>query len=56
MDNFEWAEGYRQRFGMIYVDYRTGRRIPKDSARWYQKVIESNGANLCIPYERAEQF
>ena len=46
LDNFEWAEGYRERFGMIYVDYRTGRRIPKDSAGWYAEVIRTNGASL----------
>jgi beta-glucosidase len=46
MDNFEWAEGYRQRFGLVYVDYPTQRRIPKDSARWYAEVIRLNGANL----------
>ena len=46
MDNFEWAEGYRERFGLIYVDYRTQQRIAKDSARWYHDVIQSNGANL----------
>ena len=45
-DNFEWAEGYAQRFGLVYVDYPTGTRIPKDSARWYREVIESNGALL----------
>ena len=43
MDNFEWAEGYRPRFGLIYVDYRTQRRILKDSAHWYRSVIERNG-------------
>ena len=46
MDNFEWAEGYKQRFGMIYVDYPTQKRIPKDSARWYQEVIASNGQTV----------
>jgi beta-glucosidase len=46
MDNFEWAEGYRERFGLVYVDYPTQRRIPKDSAYWYKGVIESNGADL----------
>lgn len=43
LDNFEWAEGYNERFGIIYVDYRTCERIPKDSARWYARVIETNG-------------
>jgi beta-glucosidase len=43
LDNFEWAEGYRYRFGLIYVDYRTQRRILKDSAHWYRSVIERNG-------------
>lgn len=46
MDNFEWAEGYKERFGLIYVDYPTQKRILKDSAKWYRKVIESNGATL----------
>jgi beta-glucosidase len=46
MDNFEWADGYRQRFGLIYVDYTTQRRTLKDSARWYAEVIRSNGGNL----------
>jgi len=43
MDNFEWGEGYRQRFGITYVDYETQRRIPKDSARWYAEVARRNG-------------
>jgi len=39
MDNFEWAEGYQQRWGLIYVDYPTQRRIFKHSAHWYRQVI-----------------
>ena len=46
LDNFEWAEGYRERFGLIYVDYATCRRTPKDSAGWYAQVIDTNGAIL----------
>ena len=46
IDNFEWAEGYDQRFGLVYVDYDTGVRIPKDSAEWYAGVVKSNGGTL----------
>lgn len=46
LDNFEWAEGYDERFGIIHVDYRTCDRTPKDSARWYARVIETNGECL----------
>ncbi|MBV9864376.1 MAG: beta-glucosidase [Abitibacteriaceae bacterium] len=46
MDNFEWAEGYKERFGLIYVEYPTQQRILKDSAHWYAEVIKSNGAAL----------
>lgn len=46
MDNFEWAEGYSLRFGLIYMDYQTLRRIPKDSYRWYAKVIDTNGDHI----------
>jgi beta-glucosidase len=43
LDNFEWADGYKERFGLIYVDYPTGERIPKDSYFWYQRIIASQG-------------
>lgn len=39
MDNFEWAYGYSKRFGAVYVDYASQRRIPKTSAHWYADVI-----------------
>jgi beta-glucosidase len=42
MDNFEWQEGYQERWGIVYVDYPTQRRIPKASAHWYRKVIARN--------------
>ena len=46
MDNFEWTEGYRQRFGLIFVDYETQKRTLKDSALWYREIIATNGENL----------
>jgi beta-glucosidase len=42
MDNFEWAEGYRRRFGVVYVDYKTLKRTPKASYRWLAKFIKDN--------------
>lgn len=46
LDNFEWALGYNRRFGMIYVDYQTGKRTIKESGKWYRRVIETNGVEL----------
>lgn len=46
LDNFEWAEGYDKRFGLVYVDYKTQKRTLKDSAYVYREIIESNGENL----------
>ena len=46
LDNFEWSFGYRDRFGLVYVDYGTQERILKDSALWYGEVARTNGASL----------
>ena len=45
LDNFEWADGYSQRFGIVFVDYRTQQRIPKASAFWYRGVIAANAVD-----------
>ncbi len=41
MDNFEWADGYTRRFGIVYTDFKTQRRTPKLSARWYAEVMRT---------------
>ena len=46
MDNFEWAEGYAPRFGMIHIDYASQQRTLKDSAYYYAEIIASNGEEL----------
>lgn len=43
LDNFEWALGYSMRFGLVWVDYPTGKRVPKDSYRWYSQVVANHG-------------
>jgi beta-glucosidase len=42
LDNFEWGHGYSKRFGLIYVDYVTQRRVLKSSAKWYSRVMAAN--------------
>jgi beta-glucosidase len=44
LDNYEWAEGYRMRFGIVHVDFATQRRTPKSSARWYANLIAAHRA------------
>ena len=51
MDNFEWAWGYHQRFGLVRVDYETQRRTPKASARWYASVAAANALPAAPPHE-----
>jgi beta-glucosidase len=45
MDNFEWAEGFHQRFGLVHVDYATQRRTPKASYSWYRDLIAAQSAD-----------
>jgi beta-glucosidase len=45
MDNFEWAEGYSKRFGIIHVDYENQHRIMKYSAHWYKALIANHGVS-----------
>jgi beta-glucosidase len=42
MDNFEWMEGYGNRFGMVYVDFKTLKRTPKLSAQWFREAARRN--------------
>ena len=46
LDNFEWNQGYRERFGLIHVDFETLERSPKDSYRWYAQLIRTNGQEI----------
>jgi beta-glucosidase len=46
LDNFEWAEGFSKRFGLVRTDYETLKRTPKKSYDWYKNVIATNGFDL----------
>jgi beta-glucosidase len=45
LDNFEWTQGYKPRFGIVRVDFASGKRFPKQSAVWYREVIAKNGVD-----------
>jgi beta-glucosidase len=49
LDNFEWAQGFSKRFGLVFVDYGTQRRIPKRSAEWFAEVASSNSVPALAP-------
>ncbi|MBG0566499.1 family 1 glycosylhydrolase [Actinoplanes sp. NEAU-A11] len=51
LDNFEWAEGYTKRFGLVHVDYATQRRTLKASAHWYARTIAAGGLTSPQPSE-----
>ena len=42
MDNFEWADGFGNRFGLRYVDFETQKRTPKLSAAWFREAAKRN--------------
>ncbi|HEU5155531.1 MAG TPA: GH1 family beta-glucosidase [Streptosporangiaceae bacterium] len=46
LDNFEWADGYHRKFGIVHVDFATQRRLVKDSGLWYREVIKRNGLRV----------
>lgn len=48
MDNFEWSEGYKDRFGLIHIDYQTQVRTPKESFHWYSQLIRARGTTLPV--------
>lgn len=52
LDNFEWGWGYSQRFGLVYVDYPTQTRTPKDSARWYGELIARHRQSAAGPVDQ----
>jgi beta-glucosidase len=46
LDNLQWVQGYRKRFGIVHVDFATQKRTPKASARFYAEVIRTNGSSV----------
>ena len=55
MDNFEWAEGYGKRFGLLYVDYATQQRTIKDSGRWFAETADSNSIALVESWDGMDE-
>ena len=55
LDNFEWSSGYQERFGLVYIDYPSQRRVPKLSARWYADLISASRGMSAGSGIKAEQ-
>jgi beta-glucosidase len=52
-DNLEWSLGFAKRFGIVHVDFESLKRTPKDSARFYSRVIATHGAAVSEPPDAA---
>jgi beta-glucosidase len=56
LDNFEWGHGYGKRFGLLRVDFATGERTPKESARWYRETIAANAVDIGGPSSSSRRY
>ncbi|MDI5944195.1 family 1 glycosylhydrolase, partial [Micromonospora sp. DH15] len=53
LDNWEWAEGFTKRFGLVHVDFGTGARTPKSSYAWLRDAVTRPGTAAAAPAETA---
>ncbi|GAC1586313.1 MAG: hypothetical protein NVS3B19_04750 [Ginsengibacter sp.] len=50
LDNFEWAEGFKPRFGIVHVDFETQKRTIKDSGLWYKEFLQQKGEEIKLQF------
>jgi beta-glucosidase len=55
LDNYEWQEGYSQRFGIVWVDFETQERILKESATLYRAIVADNALPAVAPHAVVER-